>query len=84
MTIVVSPLGRSLTAEGWPTRSRQITPYMYFCSSEAGGRGDLLRTDVDAAFPAERGVRRADSRRAQAPTSPPGCGKEHSQSSVSE
>ena len=45
--------------------SRPSTPYMCSCSSEAGCRGDLLRSNVDAAPPAACGVRRV-ARRGQA------------------
>eukprot|EP00964_Phaeocystis_antarctica_P038303 scaffold21914_cov68-Phaeocystis_antarctica.AAC.4 len=38
---------------------RPPTPCMYSFSSEAGGRGDLFRADVDAAPLAARGVCRA-------------------------
>ena len=42
--------------------SRPPTPYMCSCSSEAGGRGDPLRSGVDAAPPAACGVRRVARR----------------------
>ena len=48
------------------------TPFMYSHSSEAGGRVDLLRADVDAAPLAARGVRRAAWRGHAAPTASPG------------
>ena len=54
---------------------RPPTPCMYSCSSEAGGRGELFRADVDAALLAARGVRHAAWQDQAAPIASAGWSK---------